>query len=73
FIRGIKASFVTWDALYGLTKATFFGYAITSIACYQGYYVKGGAEGVGNATMATVVLTCLTIVLLDFILASVLL
>jgi len=73
FIRGIKASFVTMDAVYGLTKATFFGYTITSIACYQGYYVKGGAEGVGNATMATVVLTCLTIVLLDFILASVLL
>jgi len=73
FIRGIKASFVTWDALYGLTKATFFGYTITSIACYQGYYVKGGAEGVGNATMATVVLTCLVVVLLDFILASVLL
>jgi phospholipid/cholesterol/gamma-HCH transport system permease protein len=73
FINGIKASFVTWDALYGLTKATFFGYTITSIACYQGYYVTGGAEGVGNATMATVVLTCLVVVLMDFVLASVLL
>ena len=73
FIAGLKASFVTWDAAFGLIKATFFGYTITSIACYQGYYVRGGAAGVGKATMATVVLTCLTVVVLDFFLASILL
>jgi phospholipid/cholesterol/gamma-HCH transport system permease protein len=73
FIGGLKASFATWDAVFGLIKATCFGGTITSIACYQGYYVKGGSAGVGKATMETVVLTCLTIVVLDFILASVLL
>ena len=73
FIAGMKGSFATWDAVFGLIKATIFGYAITSISCYYGYYVKGGSAGVGKATMATVVLTCLTVVVLDFVLASLLL
>ncbi len=73
FINGIKSSFVSWDAFFGIIKATIFGYTITSIACYKGYFVEGGSAGVGKATMATVVLTCLTVVMLDFILASVLL
>jgi phospholipid/cholesterol/gamma-HCH transport system permease protein len=73
FLSGVKSSFATWDAMFGLLKATMFGFAITSIACYKGYYVTGGSAGVGKATMATVVLTCLTVVVLDFLLASVLL
>jgi phospholipid/cholesterol/gamma-HCH transport system permease protein len=73
FINGMKSTFAVWDAVFGLIKGTFFGYAITSIACFRGYYVTGGSGGVGRATMATVVLTCLTVVVLDLILASVLL
>jgi phospholipid/cholesterol/gamma-HCH transport system permease protein len=73
FINGMKASFTVGDATFGLIKATFFGFAITSIACYRGYTVRGGSGGVGRATMATVVLTCLAVVVLDLILASVLL
>jgi phospholipid/cholesterol/gamma-HCH transport system permease protein len=73
FINGMKASFAIGDVMFGLVKATFFGFAVTSIACYRGYFVKGGSAGVGQSTMATVVLTCLTVVALDLILASVLL
>ena len=73
FISGMKSSFETWDAVFGLIKAVFFGYTITSIACYQGFKVEGGSEGVAKATMNTVVLTCLAVVVMDFILASVLL
>jgi phospholipid/cholesterol/gamma-HCH transport system permease protein len=73
FLAGMKSAFLTRDAMFGLTKATIFGYTITSIASYQGYYVAGGSAGVGKATMSTVVLTCLVVVILDFILASTLL
>lgn len=73
FIEGMKSSFRTYDAIFGIIKGIFFGYIITSIACYQGYTVQGGSEGVGRATMNTVVLTCLAVVVMDFILASVLL
>lgn len=73
FIDGMKGSFETWDVIFGIIKATVFGYIITSISCYLGYVVEGGSEGVARATMNTVVLTCLTVVVMDFVLASVLL
>lgn len=73
FISGMKSSFETWDAVFGIIKAVVFGYIITSISCYLGFIVEGGSEGVARATMNTVVLTCLTVVVMDFILASVLL
>ena len=73
FVNGMKSSFAIWDALFGIIKATFFGYTITSIACFQGYYVEGGSEGVGKATMATVVFACLAVVVMDFLIASLLL
>lgn len=73
FIDGMKSSFETWDAVFGLIKGTVFGFIITSVSCYQGFQVQGGSEGVGKATMNTVVLTCLSVVVMDFILASVLL
>jgi len=73
FIQGMKAAFATWDAVFGIIKATIFGFTVTSIACYQGYHVLGGSADVGKATMATVTLSSLAVVLLDFLLASVLL
>ncbi|KAB2925142.1 MAG: ABC transporter permease [Bacteroidetes bacterium] len=73
FVEGMKGSFKTYDAVFGIIKGVVFGYIITSVACFQGYGVQGGSEGVGRATMSTVVLTCLAVVVMDFILASVLL
>ena len=73
FIRGLRNWFRPWDAWFGLIKGLFFGVAITSIACYQGYYTSGGATGVGKSTTATVVISCVAIVFLDYILAAILL
>jgi phospholipid/cholesterol/gamma-HCH transport system permease protein len=73
FIRGLRNWFRPFDAWFGLIKGLFFGVAITSIACYQGYYTTGGATGVGRATTATVVISCVSIVFLDYILAAILL
>lgn len=73
FIRGLRNWFRPWDAWFGLIKGLFFGLAITSIACYQGYYTTGGATGVGKSTTATVVVSCIAIVFLDYVLAALLL
>jgi phospholipid/cholesterol/gamma-HCH transport system permease protein len=72
FWTGARSAFAPWDAVFGMIKAFCFGYAITSIACYQGFTVKGGSAGVGQATMSTVIIACLTVVVLDFLLASIL-
>ena len=73
FIRGLRSWFRPWDAWFGLIKGLCFGFAITSIACYHGFYTTGGAKGVGEATTNSVVSSCIAIVCLDYILSSVLL
>jgi len=73
FIKGMKLYFVPWDVFYGLIKAFIFGAAMTLISCYQGLNARGGAEGVGRATTNAVVVSCLSIFLLNYVLASLLL
>ena len=73
FMKGFKMWFKPWDAWYGIIKGLSFGLAITTISCYFGFYTKGGAAGVGKATTSTVVCSCIAIMILDYILASILL
>ncbi|HAP35713.1 MAG TPA: hypothetical protein DCQ28_07135, partial [Bacteroidetes bacterium] len=34
FIDGMQSSFEVWDAMFGIIKATVFGFIITSVSCY---------------------------------------
>ena len=45
----------TIDILSGLTKAAFFGFIVALMGCYNGFYSRGGAQGVGSATTNAVV------------------
>ncbi len=71
---GISSSMylqVTFDALLfkdlftGLFKTIFFGMIIALVSCYEGFNVEGGAEGVGQATTRSVVVTFLMILAAD--------
>ena len=73
FLKGFKMWFKPWDAWYGIIKGLSFGLAITTIACYFGFYTRGGAEGVGKSATSTVVASCIAIMVLDYVLASILL
>ena len=73
FMKGARMFFKPWNLMFGFVKSFVFGFLITSIACYKGYYAQGGAEGVGTATTNATVLSCIYILLADFILAALLL
>ena len=73
FLKGGRAYFLPWDVIFGFTKAIVFGFVITSISCYKGYYAIGGAEGVGKSTTNATVLSCIFILLSDLVLAALLL
>lgn len=60
------------DVLEGLIKALVFGYLVSMIGTYQGFQVKGGAEGVGRGTNMAVVWGMVTVLILDFFLTSLL-
>ncbi len=53
------------DFVSGLVKAGAFGLILSSIACYNGLRVTGGAAGVGRATTNTVVQTIVAVILAD--------
>lgn len=50
------------DFYTGLIMAAVFGILICLIACYEGFKVRGGAEGVGRATTMTVVYSIVAII-----------
>jgi phospholipid/cholesterol/gamma-HCH transport system permease protein len=62
----------TMELIHCVTKGIMFGFVLTSIGCFCGYRAQGGALAVGRATRNTVVATCLTILLSDYILTSLL-
>jgi phospholipid/cholesterol/gamma-HCH transport system permease protein len=55
------------DFYSGLIKAGVFGVVIASVACAQGLKAERGAEGVGIATMKTVVISSIAILVFDYI------
>ena len=71
---GISSSMylqVTFDALLykdlftGLFKTIFFGMIIALVSCYEAFNVEGGAEGVGQATTRSVVISFIMIIAAD--------
>lgn len=56
---------------HGLTKAVVFGFTLSIIACFQGYNAAGGAKGVGLATTKSVVLGCVSILIIDYLLTDI--
>lgn len=54
------------DVFSGLFKSFMFATIICFVSCFEGFRVQGGAEGVGKATMRSVVASFFFIVLADF-------
>jgi len=69
FESGLRLLFKHQDLIGGLIKTFFFGYIIALMGCYNGFATKGGAEGVGMATMRAVVSSCLLILIANYLLA----
>ncbi|HKX12892.1 MAG TPA: ABC transporter permease [bacterium] len=58
------------DFYQGLIKAVVFGFLLSLIACYKGYYTTNGAEGVGRSTTQAVVAGSVTVLVCNYFLAT---
>lgn len=58
------------DLFMALIKAVIFGYVAGTVACYKGFFVKGGPKGVGDAVNQAVVITFILLFFLNFILTA---
>jgi len=68
FIDKIKYFMDPVDVTSGLIKAAVFGYIIAMVCSYNGFFASGGAKGVGEATTRSVVLSFITILVVDYFL-----
>jgi len=58
------------DIFIGLEKSIFFGLIMALVACYNGFYASGGAEGVGRSATSSVVMGSVMILISDYLLSS---
>ncbi len=73
FIDGARSTFKAFNVGFAMSKAITYGFMISSISCYQGYYTEGGALEVGKSSTKAVVFSCILILLSDYILAQLIL
>lgn len=73
FDNGLRQNLNTYNIFFSLTKAYTFAFIISTISAYFGYHVKGGALEIGRASTTAVVVSCILILLADYMLAALLL
>ena len=72
FVRGLRSFFVPFNVTVMYVKALTFAFIITSVACFQGYFVKGGSIELGQASTRAVVFGSILILVADLAIALVL-
>jgi len=73
FDRGLSEGFLGYNVFFALAKAYTFAFLISSIPAYYGYNVKGGSLEIGRASTKAVVVSCIMILIADFVLSALLL
>ncbi len=67
FLYGARLFWHSWDLLYSIMKGLVFGFVIPLVSVHMGLETRGGAEGVGRATTASVVFMIVSVLVLDAI------
>lgn len=73
FIYGIRMDFKEFTIFFMILKSVVFAFLVSSISSYKGFYTKGGALEVGQASTSAVTNSCIAILLADYLLAQLLL
>jgi len=75
YFHSIQANVEMKDISDGLIKAIVFAIIVSTVCCYQGYYShmrsdSHGAKSVGFATTSAVVISCVLILVSDYVVTS---
>jgi len=70
FIDGIRSDLNTSYINIAFYKSFIFAFIISTVPAYFGYYVKGGALEIGKAGTQSVVVSCILILIADYIVAT---
>ena len=70
FYQQMQSTVKLIDIQEGIFKSVIFGIVASLIAVWEGYNTIPTAEGVGRATTRTVVITAITVLILDFMITA---
>lgn len=77
YFSRVESSVVMKDVNVGFIKSVAFAAVVVTICCFQGYYThtrgEFGAKGVSQSTTSAVVISCVLILIADYVLTSILL
>jgi phospholipid/cholesterol/gamma-HCH transport system permease protein len=59
------------NVFMGLLKPFVFAFFIAFISCYKGFTTSGGTKGVGRSTNESVMITSITILIVNYILTKI--
>jgi phospholipid/cholesterol/gamma-HCH transport system permease protein len=67
YFNEVVAAITYTDIFSSLIKSAFFGFAIGIISCFAGYHSDNGTMGVGKAANTAVVLSMISVFVIDLI------
>lgn len=70
YLVGLRDGFNALIIEVALVKAFFYGFIITSVCAYQGFYTSGGALEVGQSATTGVVYSCIFILFADLVISG---
>jgi len=75
YFHRVQASVEMKDITDGFIKALVFAVIVTTVCCFQGYFThmrtdSFGAKGVSLSTTSAVVLSCVLILVADYVVTS---
>ncbi|HEX7367369.1 MAG TPA: ABC transporter permease [Pelobium sp.] len=73
FVQGLTTDFIPFTLVVAMVKALIFAFIITTVSAYQGFFTNGGAIEVGNSSTKAVVISCIAILISDYVIAQLLL
>jgi phospholipid/cholesterol/gamma-HCH transport system permease protein len=72
YTQGIRYQLNEFMVIFAMIKAITFAFLVSSISSFMGYYTKGGALEVGQASTSAVTKSVIAILLADYLLAQLL-
>ncbi len=71
YISAVNDRLTFGNVSIGLLKPFIFAFVIAFVSCYKGFTTSGGTKGVGRSTTESVVITSITILIVNFILTKI--
>jgi|JI10StandDraft_1071094.scaffolds.fasta_scaffold135207_3 phospholipid/cholesterol/gamma-HCH transport system permease protein len=69
YVRGLQDNMKNWDLVVMLIKSFLFAFIVSSVPCYKGFTVSGGALEIGKASTEAVVVSSIFLIVVNFFVA----